>query len=50
MGDDAERRQADGEAVEEDEEELDGNDGVDESREELFREDGVLFYELGEVV
>lgn len=50
MAGDAEEGERDGEAVDEEEEDLQGDDAVDEAREELFGEDGVLFYELGEVV
>jgi len=50
MAGDAEEGEPDGEAVDDEEEELQDDDAVDEAREELFGEDGVLFYELGEVV
>ena len=46
----AEGAEADGEFVDEAEEDLEGYHGVYEAREELLGEDGVLFDELGEVV
>lgn len=46
----AEGGEGPGEAVDEGEQELDGDDGVDEAVESLFRQDGVLFYQFGEVV
>ena len=46
----AEEGEPDGEAIDDEEEELEHDDAVDEAGEEFFREDGVLFNELGEVV
>ncbi len=46
----AEEGEEDGEAVDEGEENLNGDDGVDEAGEEFAREDGVLFDQFGEVV
>jgi hypothetical protein len=39
-----------GEAIEKYEEDLCGDDAIDEAGEEALRDDGVFFYELGEVV
>ena len=50
MAGDAERGQAEGEAVHGHEEPLQRDDAVDEPREQLLRRDGVLFHEFGEVV
>ena len=47
---DAEEGKPYGEAVDEDEESLEGDDGGDEVREEFLCEYRVLFDELGEVV
>jgi len=47
---DTEGAEADGEAVDEEEEEVQGDDGVDAAGEEAARGDGVFFDELGEVV
>ena len=50
MATDAEQGKPYGKAVDETKEDLEGDDGVDETGEEFLRGDGVLFYELGEVV
>ena len=47
---DAQRAQTEWEAVDEDEEDLHGDDGVDQARQQLLREDSVLLDEFGEVV
>ena len=47
---DAQKGKPYGEAVDEAEEHLEGDDGVDETGQEFLRGDGVLFNELGEVV
>jgi len=50
MAGDAEEGEPNGEAVDEEEEELQDDDAVDEAGEEFLREDGVLLHELGEIV
>lgn len=47
---DAEGAEGEGEAVDEEEEEVQADDGVDAAREQAPRGDGVFFDELGEVV
>lgn len=46
----ADEGEEEGEAVDQGQEGLDGDDGVDEAGEESAGEDGVLFYQFGEVV
>ena len=50
MGEDGQQRQAEGEAVDDAEEQLEADDDVDETSQRLFGNDGVLLNELGEVV
>ena len=50
MAGDAHEGGEQGEAVDQRQERLDGDGGVDEAREELAGEDGVLFDQFGEVV
>lgn len=50
MAGDAEGAEGEGEAVHEEEEEVQRDDGVDAAGEEASRGDGVFFDELGEVV
>lgn len=50
MARDADEGGEQGEAVDQRQERLHGDGGVDEAREELAGEDGVLFDQLGEVV
>ena len=50
MAEDAEEGQEEWEAIDEEEQEMDGDDGVDELGEKPFGEDGMLFDQLGEVV
>ena len=50
MARDAEQRDGDGEAVNGEEEELYGNDGVDEAGEDSSGSHSVLLHQLGEVV
>ena len=47
---DADEGEEQGEAVDQRQERLDGDGGVDEAREEFARDDGVLFDQFGEVV
>ena len=50
MASDAEERQEDWESIDDGEEDLDGDDGVDEAGQQLPREDRVFFHEFREVV
>lgn len=50
MARDAEQGDGDGEAVDGEEEELYGNDGVDEAGKDSSGRHSVLFHQLGEVV
>lgn len=46
----ADEGEENGEAIDQSQERLDGDDGVDEAREEFAGEHGVLFYQFGEVI
>lgn len=50
MGEDSEGGREEGEAVDDAEEQLQGDDGVDQLGEEALRDHGVFFDDLGEVV